>query len=346
MRLLLTKLAAIVLPIGTLVCLVNYKVDPANIFASKSFVSNIAVVLSAGHNAENIANYDERLLQEQMVLRLTDTPDIVILGSSRVMEIGTDFFVNKKVLNCGVSHANIHDLVAIVGLLDSMKRLPKEIYINLDPWLISENGTSEWQSLEVYHEYFLHKYARKENSIREESLSNAMRKAYTLISFAYFKKSIDFLLNGSSKKIIDVAFDRPSSGRFSDGTISYPSSYTQPDTLKVAYDAAATGKKEGLSQPDPGKVYLLNALLDFLKEKKVEIHFIMLPVHVEFYKAVNDNQAFLFEKYKKLFLRLAEERGISISGNFDPLVLHVGRASFYDMYHCSKAAIQSIGITR
>ena len=267
MRLLLIKLAAIVLPIGTLVCLVNYTVDPANIFASKSFVSNIAIILSSGHNVENVANYDERLLQEQMIIRLTNTPDIVILGSSRVMEIGTDFFRNKKVLNCGVSHANIHDLVALIGLLDSMKRLPKEIYINLDPWLISKNGTSEWQSLEVYHDYFIDKYAQNANLAKAGSLSNAIRKLNSIVSFAYFKKSVDFLLNGSTKKIIDVGSNRPSSGRFFDGTISYPSSYTQPDTLKVAYDAAATGKKEGLGLPDSGKINLLNTFNKFFKRK-------------------------------------------------------------------------------
>ncbi|MEJ0081062.1 MAG: hypothetical protein WDM78_08985 [Puia sp.] len=70
----------------------NYLVDPANIFTSKQYVAGIASILSLGHNVDNISNYNERLLQEQRVLKLTKTPDIMVLGSSRVMEIGSDFF--------------------------------------------------------------------------------------------------------------------------------------------------------------------------------------------------------------------------------------------------------------
>ena len=71
----------------------------------------------------------------------------------------------------------------------------------------------------------------------------------------------------------------------------------------------------------------------------------MLPVHDDFYKAVNENQDLLFEKYRKIFLKLAVKSRSSISGDFDPMALRIGKVSFYDMYHCSKSAIKTIGIT-
>ncbi|HEY4154130.1 MAG TPA: hypothetical protein VGM24_01845 [Puia sp.] len=346
MNRLLFRLSTIVLPVGALICLFNYFVDPANIFTSKKYVAGIAAILSQGHNVDQVSNYNERLLQEQMVRRLSKTPDIIILGSSRIMEIGSDFFPGKKVLNCGVSHANVNDLVALTGLLDSLGRLPAELYINLDPDLISEKGTSEWQSLSAYYDRFINRNSPAGTATEETGGSNEAHKIYSLVSFAYFKESVNFLIKGSTKKYYDVGSDQPPLyGRFSDGSICYPASYTHPDTLKIASDALRIGSSQGLFQPDSARMELLGSLIDFLNKKNVRIHFIMLPFHPAFYQGVNNHQPGLFNKYEKYFRNLASQKRVSIKGDFDATALHIPGSSFYDMYHCSKAAIQSLSLT-
>ena len=273
------------LPIALMVSLTNYLVDPANIFSSKQYVAGIASILSLGHNVDNISNYNERLLQEERISALTKTPDIIVLGSSRVMEIGDDFFPDKTVLNCGVSHANIHDLVAIVGLLDSLHKIPGEVFINMDPDLIGAGGTTEWQSLKIYHDYFIRKYIQSNEWEREHYGSNEAHKLSSLISFPYFKQSVDFFFTGSSKKYYDVGTERPRiHGRFSDGTICYPYSYTHPDTAKVASDAWITGLKQGILKPDSIRIFLLIEMIDFLEKKGVKVHFkLMLPSFIRIF---------------------------------------------------------------
>jgi hypothetical protein len=344
-RLFFIKLSAIILPVGLLVCLCNYFIDPANIFISEKYVSGIATILSSGHNVDNISNYNERLLQEQMISRLTKTPDIVILGSSRIMEIGSDFFPGKRVLNCGVSHANIHDLISLTGMLDSLGRLPGEIYMNVDPGLIS-NETTEWQSIGSYYRYFLRKtdnYNRVYERINE---SIEKTKWFSLVSFAYFKESLDFLISGRSKIYVDVGSDRPYYGRFSDGTIGYSPGYTNPDTLKVASDARNTGRKGEFLIPDPEKEKLLSILVSYLKEENVKVYFIMLPYHPDYYSATNTGHQNIFEKYDQFYRKLAYSEGIPVIGNFNPFVLPVRRDEFYDMYHSSKGAIKKIFLIR
>ena len=257
------------MPVALLVLASNYFVDPANIFSSKQYTGGIAAILSKGHNVDNISNYNERILQDQMINRLQQTPDIIVLGSSRIMEVGSDFFPGKKVLNCGVSHANINDLAAIVGLLDSLGRLSGEIVINVDAGLVSKKSTAEWQSLSAYYNYFLRKIPKENNIFNQNDQSNETKKLYSLISFDYFKESLNFLRSGSTKKYYDVNQQKPIiHGRFSDGTICYSAKYLYPDTVKVAHDARITALKEGLSAPDNNKIALLNSLIDFLKEKK------------------------------------------------------------------------------
>src|SRR5580698_1852135 len=84
MKKLFYNLSLIVAPLGLLVLGVNYFIDPANIFSGKAYVAGISDVLVKGHNVDNVSNYDERALQEQMVRKLPYRPDVVVLGSSRV----------------------------------------------------------------------------------------------------------------------------------------------------------------------------------------------------------------------------------------------------------------------
>lgn len=341
MRLFFLKIMAIIFPIAVLVIAVNFLVDPANIFSSREYISGIAEILSSGHNVDNVSNYNERLLQEQMVRRLDQSPDIVVLGSSRIMEIGSDFFPGKKVLNAGVSHGNINDLVAITGLLDSFHRLPAEILINVDPDLLGEKGSTEWESLTVYHRYFVKHYFNNISAVESALFTQNLQKMYSLVSFEYFKKSIDFLFKGVSKKYFDVGDKMPLiSGKLADGTICYSAAYRHPDTLKVATDAYNTGLKTGIPQVDSGKLRLFYTLLDFLDTKKIKTNFILMPYHLSFYTAANKKKDGCFEEYDSLYKQVALKHNIYVLGSFNPQDLSIAPGMFYDMYHCSKEAIK------
>lgn len=341
MRLLFLKLLIIILPLGCMVIATNYCVDPANVFSSSTYLGGIAGILTKGHNVENLFNYDGRLLQEQMVKKLHENPDVVVIGSSRVMEIGSGFFPGKKVLNCGVSHGWVRDIVAIVGLFDSLGRLPKEFVIGLDPYMIGAGGSSEWQSLSAYYGYYLRK-TQHGNEDHTGGWPNSYRKISSLFSFDYFKSSLEFVVKRRSKKYWDAGLDTPSSGRFSDGTISYPATYRNPDTLKVGLDARNAGLRDGLPQPDPVNTGLLNQLLDFLQQRQIAVKFIMVPFHPEFYEAVNQHQPLLFHHYEQLFIQMSEKRNIPIVGGFDPEAQGIPRLQFYDMFHCSKEALHKV----
>ncbi|MHA4808309.1 hypothetical protein ACX0G9_09375 [Flavitalea flava] len=337
------RLLLIVLPLGLLVLLTNYIVDPGNIFSSREYLEGIAKILSKGDNIDNITNYDERLLQEQMVLRLTRTPDVIVLGSSRIMEVGRDFFPGKTVLNCGVSHADIHDIMALTGLLDSLKRLPKELLLNVEPFLIWGKGGLEWQSLMPYYKVFTRNMEASGFGEIRTATSIRSYKLTSLISLNYFKASLNFLTKGVSKKYINIGKESPAlNGRFSDGTISYNFIYTHPDTARIAKNARNTGIRQGLSPPAPYESAELNFVLDFLQDRGVKVKLVMLPFHPEFYAGVNTYHQHLFLTYESYFRDLAAKHQLPITGSFDASVYGLDESCFYDLYHCSKTAIKKV----
>jgi hypothetical protein len=340
MQKLILKLFLIIFPIGILVCGSNYFIDPANRFASKGYMEGIANILSKRHNVDNLSNYNERLLQENMIKKLSKRPDVIVIGSSRIMEVGADLFPGKSLLNCGVSHANVEDLIAIGGVLDSLGKMPKEVVIGVEPYLIGQGGSEEWQSLFPYHQRLIEKFGK--DDVRKEDARINFNEWSSAFSFDYFKSTIDFVWKRKSKKYFDVGAQTPLSGRFSDGTISYPASYTNPDIAKAALDARNTGLAMGLPLQDTIRLRRLNRLLDFFKDQGVTVRFVMTPFHPAFYAAVNERQPGIFKQYETLFKDIAAERNIPVTGGFDADLLGIPIPQFYDMYHCSRAAITKI----
>lgn len=342
MQKLFFNLSIIVGPIGLIVLLTNVAVDPANLLRGEAYVEEIAQALTRGNNVDNIANYDERLLQKAYITYTRQPIDRAILGSSRVMEIRQSFFPGEKIVNLGVSHANINDLIAITGVLDSSHKLPKKVLIGVDPFLIcsSKTGDSEWESLGAYHQYFIKKYHIKTKF--QPTQTNAFKKYYTIATFDYFRQSLYFWSQGHDKKFINVGTRQPTkSGRLSDGSICYSLDYRTPDTLVVS-NVADLSAKNKLPVIDPNKLHLMHTLIKFYQRMKIEVSLVMVPFHYNYYTGINKNQAFNFQTYEKLFTDFARHHNVAIMGSFNPIQESVSKAEFYDLYHCSGESIQRI----
>jgi hypothetical protein len=342
---LLLKLTLLLAPVAIVVVSVNWYADPANIFSGPAYINKIATILSAGNNVDNIANYNERLLQKELLLRQKVKNEVVIMGSSRIMEMGGDIFPGRSLRNIGVSHANINDLLALTGLLDSLNLLPEEMVINADPFLIAkgDKGTGEWKSLYDWHGYFVNRYCKDcENKMGGNSHSLSDSKYYSLINFEYFQKSVEFLAKQKNKNVVDVGHEKPRLyGRYSNGSIAYPDSYTHPDTLLTANVAQKTGELI-IEEVDDDKYEALKCLVAFLKTRKVKVTLLMLPFHPAYFEVANKKQNNVFNRYEKLFASFAAENELPLRGSFSPAKCNVGQSVFYDPYHCSGDAVKKI----
>lgn len=145
----------VVFPVFIALVIVNYFGDAAKLF-SKNFERNIVEIIDEGFNVTNITNYDERLFQKEFINRIKKRPNILILGSSRSMEINGDYFNDTNVINISVSGASIEDVIAIYQLYVLRKILPKTIIISVEPWTFNEkSGQTRWKSLsQEYNSFF------------------------------------------------------------------------------------------------------------------------------------------------------------------------------------------------
>lgn len=335
---LILKLVQIGLPIAVLLGVVNYYVDPANVFRAEKYTKDLASIILAGHNVDNVLNYDERLLQKEIISNDILDPDVVVLGSSRIMEIGADFFPGKKVRNLGVSHANINDLSSITGLIDKYKYIPKQLILNIDPFLFADNATSEWKSIGQYHFDFLDKYCKTENSFQ---IDIELPKWTKLFSFPYFKESIHFYFSGKNTNFIDIGNEAPVVyGRFADGSVAYSEAYKNPDTKRMGTIGERQAYNDRHVKIDTSKLHLLNCILDYFLEKEVKVQVIILPFHASYYASLNAVNKNFFTSFEKLVFSYLDAKKIPYQGSFDPNTDGYLNTDFYDIYHCSKESIR------
>lgn len=346
MKKLLKKLCIIFVPFAIIIVVTNYYVDPANIFSGDAYVNKIATILASGNNADNISNYNERLLQKHFLQKQTNkNPDVVVMGSSRIMEISNNVYPNKKLFNIGVSHANINDLIALAGLLDELKIKPKEVVINVDPFLIckGDKGADEWITLKEYHQKFSAancKNVTNSDAIEEED--NQLKKYYTLITFDYFKNSLEFLYKGNTKSVENVGKNIPKKyGRYVDGSVAYSNAYQHPDTMIVANVAKGMGKTV-VPEIDDNKLKYLNCLFEYFKANGTDMTLVMLPFHTNYHDEVNVKQKNIFNTYETFYNSLAQQNNIKIIGSFNAKKEGLNNVDFYDTYHCNGNAIKRI----
>lgn len=346
MKKLLLKLSILFIPFAIIVVATNYYVDPANIFSGDAYVDKIATILASGNNADNISNYNERLLQKHFLQKQQEkAPDVVVMGSSRIMEISNNIYANKKLLNIGVSHANINDLIALAGLLNELKIKPKEVVINVDPFLIckGDKGVDEWTTLKEYHQKF--SVANCKNVTNTEAIEeedNQLKKYYTLVTFDYFTNSIQFLYKGNTKKVENVGKNIPQKyGRYVDGSVAYSNVYMHPDTMLIANVAKGMGKTI-IPEIDNHKLNYLKCLLAYFKTKGTTITLVMLPFHTNYYEEVNTKQKNIFNTYETFYNSLAKENNIKIIGSFNAKKEGLNNVDFYDTYHCNGNAIKKV----
>ena len=130
--------------------ILNCLIDNANIL-SGGIEEKAANIILKGKNIANLIIYDERLFQKK-IIQGGRNADLIILGSSRSMQMGSQNFSEElKVYNYSVSSAVLQDFFAIYHLLESSKNIPKTIIIGVDPWILIKKiiGEIRWASINL-----------------------------------------------------------------------------------------------------------------------------------------------------------------------------------------------------
>jgi len=327
-------------PILIFLITVNYFGDAARLF-DNDYEIKMADIISNNKYVTNIVNFDERLLQKELISNKSILPDIVVIGSSRSMLINSDYFPDVSFFNNSVSGASIEDIASIYQLYKDYHKLPKKIIIGIDPWTFNDNnGQKRWQSISYY-------FYRFQNIINRDNFKTFKYKE--LFSLSYFQSSIKFLPRLIHQNIdpqpTTVKYNITAT-RLTDGSLVYEKSYREvsENGIKNRIKSYLTDKIYSIENFNTisSKIWIVfDKLIDDMRENNIEIELFLAPYAPLVYRKIEAKYPMVL-KTEEVIRDFAKINKIKLYGSFNPFKLGMDESYFYDGMHCKETGINII----
>jgi hypothetical protein len=318
-----------------------------NYFGYKSNIYNdrykIAKVLNEGNNVTNLENFNERLVRMHSINMLKKAPDMVVLGSSRVMGFSTKHFKHDIFYNNGVSGASLEDYISIYQCYKERNILPKKLIIEITPWIFNKNnGQSRWKTLESYY----NRYKNVDDNIITDAEIFA-RKYRPLLSLSYFQYSLPELIFGEKKprRLINNNYNKLT--MLTDGSIIYPNEYRNADQKVVNNKILELiNQKEiyglyGFNTFSKALFSDFNNFIDECKSKNICLEFYLIPYPPLVFDKIEQDYLMVLET-EKAIKEIADKNDIKCIGTYDPLKLNIDESHFVDATHLNHKGISII----
>lgn len=342
MKLFLNKTIFFAFILLSTIVLVNLTGDAANLF-SESFELALARLLIDGHRVKNVQNLDERMLQKNIINLRSGVPDVLILGSSRGMLIGSKYS-KKSLFNHCVSGCSVEDLIAIFQILKKSGQIPKKIVINADPWLFNKNNRQNcWKSIQTDFFDFWGK----------TSSDFFATKYLQLLSPSYFQASLLMLfkrITSQNETTPEALQENDDPGNFlirlPDGTIQYDHKFRSAnlETIKeriASYKAGPVYSLENYNSLSKYHIELFESLINHMQKSGIELEFLLVPYPETVFQVLQTRIPAVLE-FENYIRRVAEERNIKLTGSFYPRLVNVEDSDFYDGMHLNEDGVEKL----
>lgn len=329
------------LPMLLIIVLVNYYGDAANLYKT-DLEKSMARIIMKDLNVTNIKNFNDRMFQKEIANLKKSPPQILVMGSSRTMLIGSNFFPKKDIYNSSVSGASLEDLVAIYQIYKERKLSPYKIIIGIDPWIFNKNNEQvRWKSLADYYYRFLNR--------NQVNLSYVWDKYLQLISLSYFQSSV----RNMPKRIFDKSgpeattqIRNQTNTWLTDGSLTYPEKFrnTTIDQIESKIHAYKTGEIysiENFEKISQNNWTHFKMLVEDMEKNDIEIEFLLAPYPPSVYDKLEKEYLMVHLTEEKI-LKLADSKNIKVYGSYNPYKLEMNIEHFYDGMHANEKGIQKI----
>jgi hypothetical protein len=355
-------LFVVILLLGSIAS-ISYLADPGGLFKGDPYYREMADILLSGHMVTNASpNFDWGKFRSNLINQNTLHEDVIVLGSSRMLEInasilGSIINKNERFLNLAIPGGNLGDQTALLNLLLKKEMFPKKIVIGLDPWILNSNASAKevqllrYPSLTDSFEEAKNRFGYSPLHYNVSSFSSIEFEKYSeLISKPYFVASLTQIFLGIDTHP-DITSDQYSekSTFLPDGSITQGRNYR--DTLASDIDKEVKSISlleyiplcDNFVMLDPERISLFKSYIDYLQKNKVELYFYLSPQHPIIYKEIlSDKKYLMVLEEEKFFREYAKNHNILIYGSYDPRPWNLSSADYYDSSHIRSNIISRI----
>ena len=320
----------------TTIFLILFSYISYDFFSFKNNTEALMAKLLVNNNAVYSTKMDERLFIKNRIIHENLNPKILVIGSSRIMQISNDDF-NKQTLNLGVSGASIEDHIAIT-LMALEKFNVDTILLAADPWLFNKyNNQLRWKSISKEYKISLKniEFKSKDYNIiesknyREIHLFHErfLEKIYSFLNIRKLDLELEAnQINNLTKDVI-----------LRDGKRVYANNKFE-EKIKASVIEYSMNKYQ--FSDEYYEIYK-NFIEHLINVHNKEVVLLLTPYHLPSYKLTIQEKPFYLDLEAK-FKELSKETNIKIIGSYDASSIPCDDNEFYDYTHPKNSCMKKI----
>ncbi len=302
----------------------------------------VALLLANGQNAAGNVSINIPAMRRLVLTRLEHAPEVVVLGSSRVMEITQDM-VAGRLVNLSVDSGGLVEGVAIVAALERQGLRPRTVIVGVDPWMFNRQADLP-VTLRPYRDDLGTDFAHELLKRMQIDWYKPVDLWKSAFSLARLREGLISAKTATSPcgefRAVDDSPSECSVWR-ADGSYQYPRRVAErsPDEVEAAVALAVSQRGRmhaftGYDRLDSDYEDAFSAFLDALIARTIDVIIYLPPYHPLVEKAFAVRRDWTLVAQAEQFVRqAAAERDLVILGAYSAGVAGCRADQFYDGIH-------------
>lgn len=348
---------------------INFIIDPGEIYFKKILAGNIKNTEFSNKLFNSkygiVADgWNERLVKTSLA-KESGNFDCIVLGSSRIMQIssvrntGNIKTQCNSLLNLGVSGGSIEDISIFSYLILNNTKLPKKIFIGVDPWTLKFNMDARYGA---YKEYYNKMNILLKESQASDDIFYITKLAKNLFNGEYLQHSIEELFKDAEKNTKINLFKKDiiyPKNQFS-YQLGYKNAVTLPDGSHVYSKKQILEFKNknphikigGGNYKISGRAYdhlalqYLAKIIQVYQKNGVEVNFILTPYHPNVFKKGNIKPVKHFRIVESVIKKFGQKNNLKVYGSFFPYNFGCKNKEFFDYMHATNECLSRINFSQ
>lgn len=337
------KAAFFLLPIILLIAIVNWYVDSyAYLRVTYDQIGEQMAVKSMNVTGLEESDFNDRKLLLACLKQQKEAKELIVAGSSRVMNFDHDMFGTDSFYNTALSESTIYDLLAVAGILEQTGQMPEKMIIGVDAFLFNASHNNDrWKELGEYANYMGVILDGKFEEGNLEPQCDTGRDYSKLLSLDYFRYNIT-LVTKHKQFTVDYTQDWETEQylKHYDGSIAYQRSLREVNVKDVeeltrqSIEEQVVYRMTDFHEIDEQSMELFAALVDYLGENGVEVILYLPPYSPMMYNYIESAEQYQITfQIEERIRQIASDKHIALYGSYDPAGCGLEMTDLYDIYH-------------
>ena len=352
---------ALLAPILVFMVWVSYTVDRSGLFQGALAPRRIVDLMLQGYDVTNFESMDERQVVQLFAQDVPETPQVIAVGSSRILQFNRELVGTDSFFNMGVTGADVRDNMTSYYKMVTYGKAPDVLLWSVDPWVFygSDAAFDYRADADLYNE-FLTKVLGVPTDYEEPDQVELWK---ALVEPAYFQGNVDYYVKNRGQDVVTDdegntiefnpvtgdPYDQPTTIKRSDGSVLYDTAFrnqTQEQILSLAAAASQTFNSvhmEGFDAMSDTQIQAFEAFVEYARGQGTTVILILSPWHPFLYNyLLNETDLHKgFFEVETWMRQYCAENNVPLYGSYDPQCIEgIEEMDFFDGLHCKDTGIE------